>query len=204
MLTQISKYESDSEILKTQLDEASGILVKDINIFIKEKFQVDIETNVKTKTEITKKLGIEKLKELKKDLSELIERIPSLVDGIIKDDVWLHKNYSLKGTDEFNQKYNIKSRFNASIKNILRELYGHEGIILFKYEYANIKDSEWEKPYNSDIPKYKYGFSLSKQLEESITIYINLLEQLHDIVVKLDKVKNQKEQQEAIDLWDQA
>ena len=66
MLTQISKYESDSEILKTQLDETSGIVVKDINIFIKEKFQKDIETNVKTKTEITKKLGIEKLKELKK------------------------------------------------------------------------------------------------------------------------------------------
>ena len=137
-------------------------------------------------------------------MSELIERIPSLLDGIIKDDVWLHKNYSLKGKNEFNQKYNIKSRFNASITNILRELYGHEGIILFKYEYANIKDSEWEKLYNSDIPKYKYGFSLSKQLDESITIYINLLEQLHDIVVKLDKVINQKEQQEAIDLWDQA
>jgi len=204
MLAQISKYESDCEILKIHLEEASEILVKDINIFMKEKFRKDIETNAKTQSEITKKLGIEKLTELKNDLSELIERIPSLVNGTMKNDVWLHNNYSVSLENEFGQKRHIRSGFNSIITNILRELYGHAGLLLFKYEYANFKTSGWEKQYKSEIPKYKYSFSLSKQLEEAIDIYINLLEQLHDLLVKLDKVTNQKEQQEASDLWDQA
>ena len=204
ILLQISEYENNIENFRTQLNEASEILVKDINIFIKEKYQNDIESNVKTKVEISKQLGIEKLRELKTELAELIGRTPSLVDKHMKDDIWVHKNYSLNVANEFNQKYNIKHKFNKSVTNILCELYGYAGALLIKYGYENSSSANWEKQHDSEIPKYKYWLTLSKGLDISINLYVHLLEQQHDILVKLNKAIRQKEQQEALDLWDQA
>ncbi|WP_088225716.1 hypothetical protein [Desulfosporosinus sp. FKB] len=204
---QISKHRNDIESIRTQLDNEAEIVIEEINEFIKEKYKNDIEFNVKTKVEVTKRLGIENLKELKADLAELIEKTPTLIEEYLNNtNCFTYKNYTIRNMqNEFDQKYNIKPNFNNKIESVIRQLYGHEGVLLFKYEYENYNSSSsWEKQYRSEIPRYKYGFGYSNGLKDSIDLYIKLFEQLHDTLVKLNKALKQKEEQEAIDLWEQA
>lgn len=199
---QIKENEDLVNNLKNKLDDISNNIVVEIKSFIKEEYQEEIERYVKKNTENTKRLGIENLRLLKSEMKDLITKSSSLVDKYIGDDSWTHKDYTINENDEFGQKYNLKTTIRTKIGTITSKLYGHLGYILIKYQYINY-GSAWEKQNNTEIPKYRYGMSYSKILDDLIDKYLNLFEQLHDNLVTLNKLIKEKEEKEALDLWNQ-
>jgi hypothetical protein len=205
IIKQIKEYEANTNDLKVKLDEGSNIIVKDIKKFIKQKYQQEVESHVKTNTENTKGLGLDKLRELKQELIELIEKSSLLVDKYVTDDIWTHKNYVINIHNEFNQSYAIKTNTTKNIDSAIRNAYGHLGQLLNKYGYIKyLNGSDWEKHYSSEIPRFRFSLCISDELQNSIDNYILLHEELHKVYVQLNRATKQKEEKEATDLWEQA
>ena len=203
---QISEYECQIVALGTKMENVKNKIVVEIETYLKETYIKDIEYQVKSKTDITKQLGVEKLSELKQELTQLLDRVSGLTkESFNKDSLWIHKNYDIKEKDEFGIMYNSKQNIKTNITKTIRELMGHGGRLIIKYGYENYSNNTcWEKIQNSDIPKYSYSIMLNDGIEEVMKEYTALFEQLHDCHVKLLKAKKDKAQQEALDLWSQA
>lgn len=171
LIRQITECEKTLDSLKGQMDGQKIKIISEIEVYLKDKFKHDIESNVKSNTENTKKLGLEKLSELKKELNTLIDQVPELVNKKFdNDELWLLLSYSLDGKDEFNSLFNAQRNIKSNIDNSIRELLGYSGKILIDYGYKDYsKDSSWEKQYKSDVPRYKYGFSVSAKVNDEIT-----------------------------------
>lgn len=202
---QLLKSENKINELKNKLGESQNLIVCQFKNYTAEYFKKEIEDKVKLNSENTKNLGLEKLSELKKELNELINQSSELVEKYINiEEVWGHIDYKVVLENEFNQRFNIKSDTNSRIQSVFRLLIGHLGQLLIKYQYVKYGSEGWEKDYNSNLPKYKYGLGLPKNIQESIASYIKLFEELHDELVQYKKIEKNKNQFEATSLWEQA
>jgi len=200
----IAENELKVNDLKIKLEELNNIIVNEMRNYIECKYQKDIESNVRENTKNTKRLGIENLRLLKQDVNELIETIPLLIQKYIDSSTnfWEYNNYIISD-NEFNQKYNLKYQIKGNIRKVTDNLYAHLGFILIKYGYSEY-GRYWVKQYDSDIPKCNYGHVVSGQLDKISDEYIVIFEKFHDSLVELNKLKKDKEEYEAIDLWERA
>jgi|GEM_PF-2299180 len=214
----------DINVLKNEIEELTqqliqieenmyqirGKIIPAVSLHLQELFKKDIEEKVKTKVEITKLLGVEKLRDLKNELNHLIEETPKIVEEYFNKKLILVYEYlkqDKKNEYISSDEYSIKK----NIEEAVRDLLGYEGKLIIKYGYEKYAsnssfsdNSSWERLYNSEIPKYRYGISLSKNIEDLIKEFRLLYVKYHITYGKLNNTIKQKKEQEAVDLWEQA
>lgn len=193
------------------LHELREKIVEEIKPYASERLKRHVESSVKDNPEHTKELGKETLTEMKKRLFDLLAISDEIVDKIFEDDkLWSHVNYYIvPGGDKYGQRYNNSKKAGEDIRLGIKTVLGEAGRILVDYKYAKAigqydrSGSEWKLISNNKII-YAYGISLPKVLEDLIKQYSKELEQLHDVVEKIDILKQKLLEQEALDLWDEA
>ncbi|MDR3627134.1 MAG: hypothetical protein P4L45_09885 [Ignavibacteriaceae bacterium] len=174
-----------------------------------------IEDRIKSKPEITKSIGIEKLKELKCEMNQLLETSDSIVNDVIDKNVLCHETYVILKTDYLNMHYDLKNKMNKKLENELQKLTVNIGKILYKYGY--IKDysytsedyDEWHsalrnRNYGNGINDFTIYVQLSKSLEQIFDKYINGICEIHNSLCKIRNYSEDIEKLEAEDLWNQA
>lgn len=195
---------NDFEVRRTEI-------IKQLKPFIQGELKKIVENEVKRNPEHTKTLGTERLGEMKKQLSSLLEESDNLVDIVFHDDsLWVYVNYSIvaKG-DSWGQKSNNTKKAETCINRGIKKVLGKAGKILIDFEYAKAgskyeTSAQWQREDNNEIVfGSNYGFYMPPDIEKIIKEYCNQIDGLHDNVEQVEKLKNQLLEQEAVDLWEQ-
>lgn len=208
------QIEKENASLATKLSDFEARrteIIKQLKPFIQSELKKIVENEVKRNPEHTKALGVERLSEMKKQLTSLLEESDSLVDTVFQDDsLWVYVNYSIaaKG-DSWGQKNNNTKKAETCIKRGIKRVLGKAGKILIDFDYAKAGSkyettAQWQCEENNEIVLgSNYGFYMPSDIEKTIKEYCDQIENLHDNVEQLEKLKTQLLEQEAVDLWEQ-
>lgn len=198
----ISQLEVKIRELKDDMEKITKEFLQSTNKYAREWYRTSIENAVIKSPEITKKLGEAKLKELKEELQSLTDNVDQYTLAYVNtDSLWAHRpNYKSKGNETFGLYKVFGNRDPQELSNAIKFLIGKAGQILSKYNYLK-GDSPYEKDYSTGNYKYKYGYSWSDEMREVIERYANLFDNYTKLSEELDKVKTEKSENEAKDLW---
>lgn len=206
MENQIEQYEKDIQNYLIQMNSIREKVMSELTPYFQNKYQEYIENAIKDNPEITKSLGVEKLGKLKVELKSIIEQVPNLVSQYFNEQLlWNFNSYSLPnkiGIDEYNIKFTKSRNIEDEMKNSIRVLLGHVGKLIIDFGFEKGNESSWRKDGN--VYMYRYGLSIPENIDKMIKEFQIIFEKLHDKHVEIAKMKKQKEETEAMNLWDQA
>ena len=197
--TEIGKLEGEMKNLREQMEKTSNEFLIATNEFIVEWFKKELEKEVRSNPEITKKLGVEVLRKLNSDLQNLISEVPDLVNQYLnKDDCWGHRGPIPTG-------WGKRWGHNPLEKNV-RIILGHVGEIYIKYGYMQNSslNCSWQRQPVSNLLIYSGDHDFwTKKRSEIIKQYREQYDKLITFEADLKKVKREKAEAEAKNLWDQ-
>ena len=144
----------------------------------------------------TKTMGANGLGNLKFDLSDLIAKVPTLVDKYVNcDKFWIHRT----------QGRYYMSRIHDRLDGAIRELLGYVGSILQKYGFINKhRDREWGVRQGTNQLIYKGEYDWSKKMNQALDRYIILYEKKIKIYDELEAIRKQEAINGAKELWAKA
>lgn len=171
-----------------------------------KSWYVDItKQKVTSASKLTKQLGIEKLSQMKAEVSRLQEQSPEIINDFINDvNLWWH----LKENDQ------LETTFKEDISKALRLAAGKLGPVLEKYGYITTNPSEpgywreWDefginRPANPR-PYYPYPLDWTDNMRTLVDEYQELIREAIQYRDELKKLKAEKAQMEVEDLWKNA
>jgi len=171
-----------------------------------------VENEVKEKSEHTKSLSIDNLKDMKRKLTSVLESSDnSTLEKLGNDDYWAHVNYKCEGKDDFLSSSGIRV-IEKKLTTAFQELLGSAGKILYDYKYIkvgkdyynNISDDWVFVSDTSDKIKYSRGVSyFNSNLEKLIKRYCDMIGEVHKQLKNLQSLQKQLSEQEAVSLWEQ-
>lgn len=190
---------------KENMDEIAKKFIRETEEFVIMWSKDNIESKVKNNPEITKNLGLDKLRELKSKCRNLIQEMPSIVKTKFDNfSIWSHEMSISDLEKESDFRFDYEHKLEKGIDELLRQILGHVGVLLTEYEYIKYTPgsvNEWDK--TSDGFRYAYGFFWSNGMKETKKEYLNKNEKFLDLIKELNSTKIKKEEAEAEDLWNQ-
>ena len=197
--------------IETYLEELTSNreeIISLAKVYVNNQLQLIVENQVKAKSEHTKSLGIDSLKEMKQKLNQMLLSSDEIVENLFLDDgVWLHMGYKTNADDYLHeQDYRITRKSENKIVTVIKIALGSAGDLLAEYGYTKISSSlnyptsEWGRIATKTA--YIHSIALDKDLDASIDKYNKGLSDLHDYYMKLDKISTKISEQEATDMWD--
>lgn len=209
---EIVTYNDTKTNLVSDLDKEQMMLIEMLKPFIKSKLQEFIEDAVKHNPDHTKSLGLDKLSQIKNELANLLNESDALVSNTFSNNKhWIHVDYHIvENGDSFGQQYNNQKLAKEKIISGIKTIFGKAGKILIDYQYkkanpVNSHSSEWQITATSEIVYgSNYGFQIPDNIEKAMKTYADNISKLHNTIDKLAKLTKALNEQEALDLWDQA
>ena len=207
----IATKESELETLKNAMEEIRQRFLKQSAEFIANWYEDTVNNKVAQDSENTKKLGKEKLAEMKAMLRDLTSKADVVANEFLSDsNTWWHLSPNDQGV--FSSPYSSPyeqygNRCSDLIDKPIRYALGKVGTILEKFGYKI--DSDWHRQYYSYNPKeqgayYPFALDWSKEMQLTIGNYNESYKQAHKKFIEIKNLKKQKEQKEATDLWKSA
>lgn len=164
--------------------------------YLQNHFAKSVEREVVTNPEITSNLGIKKLGELKAELKQVMEKVPEEVERHLgSDELWDHRQSLPEGDNP----WSFQTRAGSKVREEIRELLSPLGQILVEYGFD---PDSWQQRSNAK-PRYRYGMTHSDEMNQLMIQYgeqAKLLMEAHQVTSKLRK---EKDQAIARDLWNQ-
>jgi hypothetical protein len=181
-----SNYKEFLEIFKKLKEEVMKITSRTLI----QNCKNDIEQTVKTQLNITNELGLEKIKEIKKQMVSITNVIEN--------------NISELSNEEF--RYNDENLDSAFIRNkvavVIKEQEKMINELLIKYGYDRSKSTSFSDKLfaanSSDI-----GYYLD-EYEQALVNLSNSKKQMNNLQKELEQLNIEIDTQKAVDLWEQA
>ena len=110
----------------------------------------------KHKPEVTSSLGPEKLEEMKREFTGILDSLPEQTSQRLDEgQIWLHRVEIPGGAlSDMTYSYQFEKRSSKSMDDAIRELIGLVGSMLINYGFVEVgKDFTW-KMTPGDIPQY--------------------------------------------------
>lgn len=206
LVEEILKYESNISNLLTGIIQIKQEILLQIEVFVKEWYDEKVKNEVIKRPEHTKYIGVEQLKKLKDELRILIDNVPNLIDAyLVNNGIWKHEQLEIDEV-RYNSGVSVTYKLKQSFLEEIKRLFEDCGKLLMKYGYVGSKyyNPDWNIQHNSDKIVYTSKYDISKPLEKLINQYENKLINLCNEAYLLNKAKSEKEQVEALNLWDEA
>ena len=176
--------------------------------FIKSDFKNLVEIIVKTRYDITKSLGPEKLSHFKQELSELIISIDNIIDiEFANDKIWKHHSSEKEMESLLRDiSYSADKFFIYGIDIVYNKIYHSLGRLLFEYKYLSPGYySEWSSVRNGDKMEYcPESITKGEPIERLLIIFRKDLIELVKTYEKKRMLIDNILKQEAADLWNNA
>lgn len=150
--------------------------------YVRELLITLLKSYFKHRPEVAKSLGSDKLEELKREFTGILDSLPEQTSQRLDDhQIWLHRVVIPgQALSDMTYSYQLERRSNKAMDDAIRELIGLVGSMLMKYGFVEDgKDFTWKKTAGG-IPQYANDFpstgmdhyrGLTKLMEE----YKNLL-----------------------------
>ena len=136
------------------------------------------------KPEVTRSLGTEKLEEMKREFTAILDSLPDQTSKRLDDgQIWLHREeIPDRAVTDMTYSYYFEKRSNKSMDEAIRDLIGLVGSMLIKYGFVEAgKDFTW-KMTPGGIPQYANDFP-SNEMDHHKTLN-KLMEQYKNILVE--------------------
>jgi len=212
---EINQAEAQIQSVLTQMEQLKQEFIAAAVEFFRPWHWERTEAIAKTAPEQTKKLGVEKLKELKAEVRELQDATESTVANILNDnDLWWHIKRNHLRVEQYTDKLPDK------IEVALRYIGGRLAPILQKYGYISDRyggsgtGRAWNGLYQESgvnlsgvdykLPFYPDKWVLSSQMKTPIMRYFVFQEQAKKHEENLGKLRREKAESEAESLWNDA
>ncbi len=202
---EIRKTEKNLRDTLSRMKEIHSEFMAEATEFIRRWYMQITEQRVKTETELTKKLGVQKLSQLKADLIALQKKTPDIMKEFLEHDtIWWHRTQAGKAIPHFTE----------IMEKSLRLIAGRLAPILEKYGYitTNPQDPsywrEWDEFGIMHPPNarhyYPHHLDWSEKMQDLIREYDELMRDGVDFAVELKRLKETQSRFEAEDLWNKA
>jgi hypothetical protein len=204
---QIEALEERTNALRVELDRLARRLFAPTADFVTTWYRAHVEQALLNNPEAVKSAG-PRLSAMKADVSDLLSRVPQVVEQFLDvDEAWPHRG-EIKVEDlqafpplGFSQP---PHRLEAQIRAILGVL----GEILVKHGFARLgRASEWAKRPTgayTDVMIFAHRVEWTKNMKDAIADYSQRLHDLAQAERQLAGVKRDKEAAEIRHLWEQA
>lgn len=159
--------------------------------------------------EVTRSLGTEKLEELKREFTGILNSLPEHTNKRLDDSqIWLHREVIPDRTiTDMTYSYQFEKRSNKSMDEAIRDLIGLVGSMLIKYGYVQAgKDFTWKMTpggipqYANDLPSQ--GMDHHRALNKLMEQYKNILVEYVFAIQNLRKAEQAKNSAQADGLRD--
>lgn len=193
-----------------QLQANAASYIQAATMFFRGYFQQRVEREIVNHPELTQSLGIEKLGELKKELTALIKNTPEIVEERLrKEQVWDHLRQLPDGLGNAgrlsNDGHNLVYSAGGQIQEELRWIFGYVGQLLIKFGLAKGgHGSEWETKPGSAVPRYQYGLPTNEEMDTLMKKHKELFSAFVILQVRVLDAERERQQAIARDLWDHA
>lgn len=205
--SKIKTADDEIESLRGQMDQTCSQYIQVCTNFFQLEFQKRVEAAITGNPAVAQGLGLEKLKALKAELKDLVDRVPRIVsEHLDKQDIWEHRTPLPEGLEkDRNRETDLRIRAGSKARDELRSIIGYVGQLILKYGLDEGSErSEWEKQ-GKGLPKYRYSLPpYGSGLNESLETYKGLFERFIQAHFDLKSAQAAKEQAIAKDLWNQA
>lgn len=215
---QISEYDSKISEAKTKKDNSlkemeslSKNYIETYTNFLQSEFPRIVEKSVTENPETAQNLGIEKLRELKSELNEVVSKLPEIVrQQFDTDSIWEHRQALPKDFEkESLPAFDLTHNAGKKVSEQWHEIMGHIGQLILKYNLDNPnRDYKSWEVRGKQLPRYKYAISPmsaeAKPLGELLAQYKKKFEEYVSAYTEELKLEKQKQQAMAKDLWNQA
>lgn len=189
--TKIGKFEEEIKNHQEQMEKTCYGLLMAASEFIIDWSKKEVDKEV-SKSENTLKIGVEDLRKLKSDLNDFTLNVPNLVyNHLNKDIYWGHRGV-------------ISANWNSRpLDEGIRIILGHIAKIYQDYGYSMDKEI-WQSQKESGQFEYsgRLDFWTGKR-SEILRSYREQNDKLLKMLEDLNKVKKEKIQVEAKNLWNQ-
>ena len=188
------------ESIKAELEVEKNKFVEVCKIFAKNEINERIRSAISSNSQKVKELGAEGLAPIKSKVEESLSTIDSFVESIFcTDSIWLHRQKELTSENCPFGSYTVHgNRLPDIVEEPLRMLLSPAGEIIMSNDLDT--SDNWEK--KGSMMRYRYGFSYSKELKDSMASIGDKFDELYRLLEKLDDLKARKESNEALNLWD--
>lgn len=199
--TLIIEAEAQVEGLKKEMEQFKHEFKMHLIPFVQQWYKDFARNTVSDEPNLVKELGVEKLREIKDEVNELIEDVPNLVDSYMdNNELWWHLRKDRRPKLE---RRKISDEIDKEIRSLLMDI----AILLHKYGFmeANGGALSHEFQHGSGSyakPIYPLGVQYSNELEDTHSNYITRVDRTVAALHRIEKLKEEKEVQNAGDLWD--
>lgn len=210
--SQTSDLQKQEQALMVQMESAAVAFRESVVSFLVAFYEERTKSEVTRQTDLTARLGKDKLSELKQELTSLQQSANTIVEELIgPDSLWWHQSDEVKSREHVY--YSHSGNTPPEILNSpVRLAAGKLAPILEKYEYLPTSgDRMWrERDRNSRYipanarPCYPNFLEWSPQMKERITYYNKLLKEARSLSQQVYILQRKKSEKQATDLWDSA
>jgi len=165
------------ENLIPEFNRITALYIRELSIKIMKSY-------FRTKPEVTRSLGTEKLEEMKQEFTEILDSLPEHISNRLDDSqIWLHREeIPDHAVTDMTYSYYFEKRSNKSMDEAIRDLIGLVGSMLIKYGFVETgKDFTW-KMTPGGIPQY--ANDLPSQGMDHYRALTKLMEQYKNILVE--------------------
>ena len=165
------------ENLIPEFNRITALYIRELSIKIMKSY-------FRTKPEVTRSLGTEKLEEMKQEFTEILDSLPEHISNRLDDSqIWLHREeIPDHAVTDMTYSYYFEKRSSKSMDEAIRDLIGLVGSILINYGFVEAdKDFTW-KMTPGGIPQYAKDLP-SKGMDHHKALNI-LMEQYKNILVE--------------------
>jgi hypothetical protein len=165
------------EKLIPELKRIAAAYIRELSIKLMKSY-------FKYQPEITRGLGPDKLEELKREFTGILNSLPEQTSNRFDDSqIWLHREVIPdRAVTDMTYSYQFEKRSNKSMDEAIRDLIGLVGSMLIKYGFVETgKDFTW-KMTPGGIPQY--ANDLPSQGMDHYRTLIKLMEQYKDLLVE--------------------
>lgn len=196
------------------MEEVRKQFTKDTISFCGEWYKSTAENFVVTNPDKTKSLGLEKLKEMKAKVQELVQNSGTITNELLSDpNLWWHLS---EFDDPFYFVYDEFGSKQKLLDRAVRLAFGKLGTILEEFEYGVTTSTytstdkaiwvEYDMTGNYRLPQgrpyYPYSIVWSTEMKSTIQRYNELYKKANGIHREILNLQRQKKSEEAKRLWD--
>ncbi len=203
-----TQFDYDIQEAKAQKEALNNTLERFVDAYIEIaarllaiEMPTIIERAVANNPAITRNLGLEKLRELKGKVKNVLDKLPALTrEELSSNEAWEHR----QALPDTNMPV-VRGALTNKVETGLRRVIGHIGELLIKYGYYPEVSSAWDVQRNKS-PLYtgdEFQQTFAEYRKMKIE-YEQLMEQLVDSHQNIGRLQKAKERAIAKDLWDQA
>ena len=201
--------ESEVQAIQSRAEQIVDDLKKSMPSHLEEMAKKVVSNTIDENPKDVTDLG-DKVKDLKKQIADVIATFPSEVDTKLNSNVkWAHKQSIEAGKEAYRLKDTLAKETTTAINDVGRLILGKIGSLLIEYKLAKISDRSYWKTENSSSVMFGYGIGFYHNLEKTKfqkdeERYISIIDEYVKALKKLETARDNKNKAEARKFWDEA